>query len=125
MAQAGVGCNGIGLCVTARTGFTLLKPIPKSVFQYLNCALAIHQWITDVKILGQTRHRIINRSVTMGVEITHGITADLRRFQKTTRGRQSQSRHRVQNSAMYGFQTIAGIWQQNPMSSGSPLCQIS
>ena len=46
--------------------------------------LPVHQRIADVEILCQTRHRVVNRGLAMGVKVTHDIATDLGGFPETT-----------------------------------------
>ena len=80
-------------------------------------ALSVDQRITDVEILRQPRHRIIDRGIAMGVEIAHGVARDLGRFQELAIRGQPQPVHRVKNAPVHRFQPVPRIGQ-GPVHDG-------
>jgi hypothetical protein len=74
--------------------------------------LPVDQRVTDHEILRQTRHRVVDRGVAMGVVVAHHVARDLRRFPETPGRGQPQLPHRVEDAAMHRFQPVARIRQR-------------
>ena len=88
-------------------------------------SLTIDQWIAQVKILGQTRHCVINRGIAMWVVIPHHIARDFRRFTEAPVRGQTQLAHCKQDAAMNGFQAITRIRQGAMHDGGQRILQIA
>ena len=88
-------------------------------------ALPVDQRVAQVEILGEPRHRVIDRRIAMGVIIAHHIAGNLGRFAKAPGGRQAQLAHRKQDAAMHRLQTVAGIGQGAVHDGGQGIGQIT
>ena len=74
--------------------------------------LALNQRITHSPILCHTYHSLINRTITVGVELTQHITHDTRRLTgRLIRIEIKFGTHIVQNTTMNRLQTITHIGQ--------------
>ncbi len=66
-------------------------------------ALPVDQGIPGGKILGQTNEGVVDGLVAMGVEVTHDVADDLRRFLESSAGIEPQQPHPVEDAAMHRF----------------------
>ena len=74
-------------------------------------ALTINQRIAHVKVLRQTRHRVVNRSIAMRVIVAHHIAADLGRLAKAPIRGKAQFAHRIEDSAVNRLETVTRVRQ--------------
>ena len=88
-------------------------------------ALPVDQRVAQVEILGEPRHRVIDRRVAMRVIIAHHIAGNLGRFAKAPGGRQAQLAHREQDAAMHRLQPVPGIGQGAVHDGGQRIGQIA
>ena len=65
--------------------------------------LPVHQRISDIEILCQSRHRIVNRGVPMRVIVTHHIAGNLSGLTESPSRAETQFAHRKQNPSMHRF----------------------
>ena len=75
-------------------------------------ALAIDQHVAQRKILRHTHHRVIDRRIAVRVIITQRMTNDFGRLLILRRRGQIEIAHRLQNTTMHRFQTIANVRQR-------------
>ena len=87
--------------------------------------LTIHQRVAHRKILRQTRHRVIDRSIPVRVEIPHRVARDFRGLQELAIGRQLEPVHRIENASMHRFQTIARVRKGAVHNGGQSIGQIA
>ena len=74
-------------------------------------ALAIDQRVANVEILRQAHKRVIDRTVTMRVPVTHHVADDLGALAEAAFGVQPQFAHAVQDAALDRLQPVAHIRQ--------------
>ena len=74
-------------------------------------ALAVHQRVALVPVLGEPRHCVINGTVAVRMELTEHLTYYTGRFLGLPAVRKTQSVHTENHPALYGFETVTHIGQ--------------
>ena len=75
-------------------------------------ALSVHQRITDGKILCQTAHGAVYRSIAVGVILTDDVADNAGAFFEPRFGIQMQLAHCKQQTAVNRFQAVSNIRQR-------------
>ena len=88
-------------------------------------ALPVHQRVAHHERLRQTRHRVVDRAVAVGVEVPHHVARDLGRLAEPAGGRQPQLAHRVHDPAMHRLQPVAGVGQGAVHDRGERIGQVT
>ena len=70
-----------------------------------------NQGFTIFPILTHSHHSVINREITVWVEITHNVTDRFCRFTKTLIKSIAVLVHRIKDTTLNRLQTITNIWQ--------------
>ena len=72
-------------------------------------ALAVHQRITLVPPLGETRHCVVYGAVSVRMELTEHLAHDTGRFLRLPAVRQAEPVHPEKHPALHGLQTVADV----------------
>ena len=122
----GVLCQPVQQCLghSRHAGFGIAGRGGVIAVDIAKVALPVHQRIADVEILRQTGHRVVNRGIPMRVIIAHYVAGNLGRLAESAGRGQAQLAHRIENSAMHGFQTVARIRQGAVHDRGQRIGQI-
>ena len=75
-------------------------------------ALPVDERVAHGKVLRQADQRIVDRLIAMRVETADHVTDDLGRLAIGAVGIEAQQTHHMQDAAMHGLQTVAGIGQR-------------
>ncbi len=88
-------------------------------------ALSVNERIAHVEVLCEASHRIIDRSITVRVEITHCVARNLCRLEETACRTEAQAAHRIEDTAVHGFEAITGIGQRTVHDRGERIGEIA
>src|ERR1051325_10208383 len=77
-------------------------------------ALAVHQRIAHVEVLGHADQRVVHRRVAVRVIFAEDFADDLRAFAVGARGSQTQLIHAEKNAPVHGLQAIAHVGERAP-----------
>ena len=87
--------------------------------------LPIDQRITDVEILRQSRHRVVDRAIAMRVIVAHHVAADLGGLTEAPGAGQAQFAHRIEDSPMHRLKPVARIRQRAVHDRRERISQIT
>ena len=88
-------------------------------------ALPVHQAVTQVPVLGQTHHCVVDGGVAVGVVLTHRLTDDTGGFFIGRVVAQAQLGHGVQNAALDGLQPIPRVRQSPADDDAHRVVQVT
>jgi hypothetical protein len=88
-------------------------------------ALPVHQRVTHVEILGEARHRVVNRGISVRVVVAHDVAGYLGRFPETAGRAQPQLAHGIENAAVDRLQTVARVGQRTVHDRAERIGQIA
>ena len=84
----------------------------RAVIERTEVAVPINQRQTQRERLRHAHHRIVNRGITVWVQLTHDLTGHTRTLDVPLVRRQTHLPHHVQNAALNRLETIARIRQR-------------
>ena len=87
--------------------------------------LAIHQWVAHVPGLSQTHQGVINRGVTVRVELTHGVRDRAGGLHIAALRAITGIEHRVEDAAVHRLQAIAHLRQGAANDDGHGVVDIT
>ena len=96
---------------TAQPGFGIPHGRRGVIVHAAEIALPVYQWIAHGEVLRHTYHGIIDRCVSMRVIFTQNLTHNTGALTVRTVSREAHVVYRVENTAMYRFQSITDIGQ--------------
>ena len=88
-------------------------------------ALAFDERIARDEILRETHQRLVDRLVAMRMERAHHVADDLRAFLEGRAGVKAENVHAVENAAVHGFQSVAGVGKRPPHDGGKGISEIA
>ena len=88
-------------------------------------ALAVDKRIADGEVLGETGERVVDRLVTVGVEVAHGVADDLGAFPEFALGAEPELLHGVEQPPMHRLQPIAHVGQRPVHDGGERISEVA
>jgi len=87
--------------------------------------LAIHQWISEGKVLGHSHHGIVDSSITMGMIFSNHLPHHSGRLHVAGSLPRPNSVHGVDDASMYWFETITYVGKGSGNYGGKGIGKIA
>src|SRR3989441_538842 len=86
--------------------------------------LPVDERIAQREILDHSHQRLVDRRVTVRVELAHAVADDARRLLVAAVPRQAEELHRIQHAAVHRLQTVADVRQRASDDDGHRVVEV-